>query len=260
MIEHVKASQVKTQTMFAELYKRVARLARDPIANLFAELEQFISGDDQAGEVDVTAAVNRFFDDLFPRLYGQTTRGVQGPAVSRATVRDLSREYVECLRGAQTELRPFGEIPRRLASSLSRSLDASRSLLQSIKLGLDVLNATDHTELNEDCSAALLRSTHCAQCRGYAAARPCRGLCSNVARGCLAGVADVDQPWNEWIDAMERLTGALVNGDLGTHDILSSIDSRLSEAVLYALENGPILEKKVSSRHVPNTVGHGPML
>ena len=73
-------------------------------------------------------------------------------------------------------------------------------------------------------------------------------------------MADVDQPWNEWIDAMERLTGALVNGDLGTHDILSSIDSRLSEAVLYALENGPLLEKKVSSRHVPNTVGHGPML
>jgi hypothetical protein len=68
----------------------------------------------------------------------------------------------------------------------------------------------------------------------------------------LAAVADVDQPWNEWVDAMERLAAALLNkagatvADLGPHDILSSVDSRLSEAVLYALENGPLLEKKVS--------------
>jgi hypothetical protein len=51
---------------------------------------------------------------------------------------------------------------------------------------------------------------------------------------------------------MERLAAALLNkagatvADLGPHDILSSVDSRLSEAVLYALENGPLLEKKVS--------------
>lgn len=238
----------KTQTMFTQLYKRVALLAREPITKLFDELERFIVADvgDQV-DIDVSMTVTAFFDELFPRLYGQSPRGVQGPSVvtGRTTVRDLSHEYVECLRNAQSELRPFGEIPRRLANSLTRSLDASRGLLSSLELGIEVLNATDHTELNEECSAALLRSTYCAHCRGYVASRPCRGLCSNVARGCLAGVADVDQPWNEWVDAMERLTAALMNGDLGTHDILSSIDSRISEAVLYALENGPILEKKV---------------
>lgn len=190
---------------------------------------------------------------------------------------------MDCLRHAQSELRPFGEIPRRLANSLARSLDAVRALLSALDLGVQVhiqssssfpfkfnkcffflfpskvLNATDHAELNGQCRDALLRATYCAQCRGGGLGsefRVCNGLCSNVARGCLAGVADVDQPWNEWVDALERLTSTLLNNvnkdsasttaaDLRAQDVLSSVDSRLSEAILYALENGPLLEKKV---------------
>ena len=72
-------------------------------------------------QVDVADSVQRFFDDLFPRLYGRTASSASS-AASAAT----SGAYADCLRSAQVELRPFGEIPRRLANSLSRSLDASR--------------------------------------------------------------------------------------------------------------------------------------
>lgn len=253
----------KTQTMFGQLYKRLALLAKAPIGQLFERLERFVSATDGGGDdpADVSDAVNAFFDELFPRLYGQSPRSVQGPSLPADAVgQRLPTDYVDCLRHAQSELRPFGEIPRRLANSLARSLDAVRSLLSALDLGVRVLNATDHAELNGQCRDALLRATYCAQCRGLvgpssssSSGKVCRGLCSNVARGCLAAVADVDQPWNEWVDAMERLTTALLNrgagfslnGDLSPHDVLSSVDSRLSEAVLYALENGPLLEKKV---------------
>lgn len=256
---------VKTQTMFGQLYKRLALLAKEPIQQLFDQLERFVSSsaDGMGGDpADVSDAVNGFFDDLFPRLYGQSPRSVQEPPLPADSVgQRLPQDYVDCLRHAQSELRPFGEIPRRLANSLARSLDAVRSLLSALDLGARVLNATDHVELNSQCRDALLRATYCAQCRALKRQQPivvgsggqvCSGLCSNVARGCLAAVADVDQPWNEWVDAMERLAAALLNkagaavADLGPHDILSSVDSRLSEAVLYALENGPLLEKKVS--------------
>lgn len=263
---------MKTQTMFGQLYKRLALLAKEPIQQLFDQLERFVSppadGGDSGGDpADVSDAVNGFFDDLFPRLYGQSPRSVQGPSLPADSFgQRLPQDYVDCLRHAQSELRPFGEIPRRLANSLARSLDAVRSLLSALDLGARVLNATDHAELNGQCRDALLRATYCAQCRSLkrqpttttttlvnnSGGQVCRGLCSNVARGCLAAVADVDQPWNEWVDAMERLAAALLNkagatvADLGPHDILSSVDSRLSEAVLYALENGPLLEKKVS--------------
>lgn len=255
---------VKTQTMFGQLYKRVELLARAPIQQLFEQLERFVSSPDgDSGDpADVSDAVNAFFDDLFPRLYGQSPRSVQGPSLPANSVGlRLPQDYVDCLQHAQSELRPFGEIPRRLANSLARSLDAVRSLLSALDLGARVLNATDHAELNGQCRDALLRATYCAQCRGLiqppgsqpSGGQVCRGLCSNVARGCLAAVADIDQPWNDWVDAMERLGAALVNkagqsggSDLGPHDILSSVDSRLSEAVLYALENAPLLEKKVS--------------
>jgi len=260
----------KTQTMFDELYKRVALLARSPVEQLFEQLERFVSSSDEDSSgnggdpADVSDAVAAFFDDLFPRLYGQSPRSVhQGPSLPANSVGvRFAQDYVDCLRHAQSELRPFGEIPRRLANSLARSLDAARALLSTLDLGVRVLNATDHAELNGQCRDALLRATHCASCRVSATTstapsphRVCRGLCSNVARGCLAAVADVDQPWNEWVDAMERLTTTLINpaksaaatADLGPHDILSSVDSRISEAVLYALENAPLLEKKVST-------------
>ncbi|XP_057381105.1 glypican-5-like [Daphnia carinata] len=274
VVQHVRASMMKTETMFGQLYKRLALLAKAPIQQLFDQLERFVSSsaDGMGGDpADVSDAVNGFFDDLFPRLYGQSPRSVQGPSLPANSVGlRLPQDYVDCLRHAQSELRPFGEIPRRLANSLARSLDAVRSLLSALDLGARVLNATDHAELNGQCRDALLRATYCAQCRALKSQQPvvvgqggqvCRGLCSNVARGCLAAVADVDQPWNEWVDAMERLAAALLNkagaavADLGPHDILSSVDSRLSEAVLYALENGPLLEKKVKKMCGENGTG-----
>ncbi|KAI9552903.1 hypothetical protein GHT06_020787 [Daphnia sinensis] len=273
VVQHVRASMVKTQTMFGQLYKRLALLAKAPIQQLFDQLERFVSSssDGMGGDpADVSDAVNGFFDDLFPRLYGQSPRSVQEPPLPADSVgQRLPQDYVDCLRHAQSELRPFGEIPRRLANSLARSLDAVRSLLSALDLGARVLNATDHAELNGQCRDALLRATYCAQCRALKMQQPivvgsgqvCSGLCKNVARGCLAAVADVDQPWNEWVDAMARLTDALLNkagaavADLGLHDILSSVDSRLSEAVLYALENGPLLEKKVKKMCGENGTG-----
>ena len=252
----------KTKTMFDQLYRRVAILAGEPIERLFSRLESYAASRDNAAidvnsdSSQITEAVSSFFEELYPRVYGQSPRSVQGPSLASQR---LPNDYADCLKRVQSELRPFGEIPRRLAVSLTKSLDAVKSLVSAIHLGVHVLNATDHAELNTQCKDALFRATHCAQCRGLAApvrspvtnggGVVCRGLCSNVARGCLAAVADVDQPWNEWVDAMERLTLALLNkhtaGDLAPHEILSSVDSRLSEAVLYALENGPLLEKKV---------------
>ena len=122
------------------------------------------------------------------------------------------------------------------------------------ELELKVLEAGDSAELADECSSAVLRATYCSACRprttGGAtgvSVRPCRRLCANVARGCLAAMSDVDQPWNDWIDAVERLGAALLDADLAVGDVLSSVDSRVSEAVLYALENAPLLDKKVPS-------------
>ena len=85
-------------------------------------------------------AVMVMFAQLFPRLYGQSAGGVQGqPAVGVASVRRLSPVDAQCLRDAQSHLRPFGEIPRRLAAALARSLDAARALLSSVTLAVQVV-------------------------------------------------------------------------------------------------------------------------
>lgn len=71
----------KTQTMFGQLYQRMALLAHAPVRQLFDRLERFVSksGSDE-DPADVSDAVAAFFDDLFPRLHGQSPRTVnQGP-------------------------------------------------------------------------------------------------------------------------------------------------------------------------------------
>lgn len=253
VVRQLKVSKKKTETMFDELYRRLSLLARQPVADLFDQLERFfLSETDQSEASDVSEAVTAMFSELFPRVYGQSAGGVQSaPAVGVASVRNLSAAETQCLRDAERHLRPFGEIPRRLAATLARSLDAARALLSSVTLAVQVLEAGDSAQLADECSSAVLRATYCSACRPRAAGAarvtvpPCRGLCDNVARGCLAAMSDVDQPWNDWIDAVERLGAALLHADLDVGDVLSSVDSRISEAVLYALENAPLLDKKV---------------
>ena len=49
--------------------------------------------------------------------------------------------------------------------------------------------------LSQECERALMKLSYCPQCRGMAAAKPCRVYCLNVLKGCLANQADLDTEW-----------------------------------------------------------------
>lgn len=79
----------KTQIMFGQLYQRLSLLAHAPVRQLFDRLERFVSksGDGEGDPADVSDAVAAFFDDLFPRLHGQSPRTVnQGPPLPANTL------------------------------------------------------------------------------------------------------------------------------------------------------------------------------
>lgn len=77
----------KTLTMFGQLYQRLALLAHAPVRQLFDRLERFVSKNGDEDPADVSDAVAAFFDDLFPRLHGQSPRTVnQGPPLPANTL------------------------------------------------------------------------------------------------------------------------------------------------------------------------------
>ena len=68
----------------------------------------------------------------------------------------------------------------------------------------------------------------------------------NVARGCLAITSEIDRPWNDLVEILTRVLSNLADGQISLVDAMNGIDSRLSEALLYALEGGLMFDSKVS--------------
>lgn len=227
--------------------------SKEPIGALYSDIRNFVSNiNDVAGSTDlnIESSVSKFFMNLFPLVYHH--------AVTNSHKRDFTKEYKICLVQSVQEIQPFGDIPRQISNSMYKSLEATRVLLKALALGSEVLNTTD-TLVSENsekvdsvsnaCHTALLKMSYCSKCIGLKShVKPCSGYCTNVLRGCLTQhVSELDLPWNRFVEAVERLVIAVKSHDknVDADTVLRSLDTRISEAIMYAMENGPNLEKKV---------------
>ncbi|XP_071440401.1 glypican-5-like, partial [Hetaerina americana] len=290
VMELTRQSENKTQALLAALYERMSGPARPTVATLFDDLRRYLlepeeeDFDEELLESDLKdldgtprrgqraevvvppptpdEAVANFFTELFPLVYRHALNSHLRPGDH------FTGDFDACLRATRSEVLPFGDSPRRAASSVGRALGATRVLLRSLRTGSAAVSTASRrlqrSGRSSPCDAALLRMTYCARCRGISPSlRPCAGLCLNALRGCLTPLAELELPWAAYVESAERLVAAMV-GDPptapaqvytsdstssssarhGVARILASLDSWISEAIMYALENGPTLEKK----------------
>lgn len=258
----------------------MAILAREPIASLYSDLIGYLNADKESGhdrepdaeqpsavatsspsvtlvtaDLNLEESVTSFFTSLFPLVYHHAVN---------PHLRDFSNDYKSCLRATMSEIQPFGDVPRQAAQGISKTMEATRVLLQALNLGAEVLNNTDTLLMTDsidargaqwsECHTALLRMSYCPMCQGLTrpGLKPCSGYCLNVLRGCLTQHAsELDLPWNGFVEATERLVVAVRGHDpaptvvLNVEEVIRSLDTRISEAIMYAMENGPSLERKV---------------
>lgn len=253
MLELAHQSENKTLYLFQQVYSKMSVFSKKPIGDLYSDIRNYINNSsDVAGSSDLNVenSVSDFFTNLFPLVYHH--------AVNDLIERDFTEEYKTCLRQLVKEIQPFGDIPRQISLSMYKSLEATRVLLQALALGSEVLNTTDML-LNEgaektdstqnSCHLALLKMSYCPKCLGLDIhLKPCSGFCLNVLRGCMTQhVSELDLPWNSYVEAVERLVIAVKAHDknVNADTLLRGLDTRISEAIMYAMENGPSLEKKV---------------
>ncbi|XP_052121288.1 division abnormally delayed protein [Frankliniella occidentalis] len=217
----------------------------------------------------MTDSVNRFFAKLFPLTFLTTVapvkRGGDRPQ------RHLDPTYEKCLSSKMAEVQPFGDAPRALAHSLGRALEAARVLLGVLRIGAGVLNTTDSLLIDNDdlsgspCPALLLRLWTCPRCAGLGeAVRPCQGYCLNVLRGCVtARASELDQPWSAFVEAAAKLAGSAAAApafpgrprsaardapyQLNAEEAIRQMENKISEAIMFAMENGPGVERKMKS-------------
>ncbi|NWU22520.1 GPC5 protein, partial [Dyaphorophyia castanea] len=227
----LRFAENRTSSLFETAYRPMAKEAAEPVKELFTDISLYILG----AETSVESAVLRFFDSLFPLVYSRLIN----PGIT-----DLPEDYTECLRLTRQDINPFGHYSKSMAAGLSRALWASRMLSRALRLGSEVLNATEQAALSRECGRALVRMQYCPHCQGLTLIRPCVGYCLNVMRGCLASVAELDVPWREFVATLEYLAEELA----ASHDLelaLSGIWSSVNEAVLHAQLHGPQLSATV---------------
>ncbi|NWX10388.1 GPC5 protein, partial [Caloenas nicobarica] len=227
----IRLAENYTSTLFCNAYRNMAAEATTRVQELFTDIGLFIFGTD----VSTEEFVNKFFDTLFPVVYNH----VINPGLT-----DISLEYAECLRMARRDIRPFGNVPKKAVGQMGRSLLPSRTFLQALNLGIEVINTTDHLHFSKDCGRALLRMQYCPHCQGLTLSRPCMGYCLNVIRGCLASVAEVDLHWRGYIQALEELSSAM-SGTHAIEHILLNFHSLVDDALLQARVNGPEVTEQV---------------
>ncbi|XP_075279784.1 glypican-5 isoform X6 [Opisthocomus hoazin] len=228
----IRLAENYTSTLFCNAYCNTAAEATAPVQEFFTDVGLFVFGAD----ISTEQFVNRFFDTLFPIVYNHVIN--PGPT-------DISLEYAECLRMASRDIRPFGNVPQKAVGQMGRSLLPSRTFLQALNLGIEVINTTDHLRFSKDCGRALLKMQYCAHCQGLTLSKPCMGYCLNVIRGCLANMAEVDLHWREYVQSLEELSSAM-SGTYDVEHVLLNFPSLVNDALVQARINGPELLEQVN--------------
>ena len=106
------------------LYQQNAQLFTD----LFADFQAYIDG----RRVDLADVLDQFFIELMRRMFA---------LVNDVQPSDLGASYVSCMTMRIDRLRPFGDVPGKLATQLKRAFVAARSLIRGLAVGRDVVSA-----------------------------------------------------------------------------------------------------------------------
>ncbi|XP_031826175.2 division abnormally delayed protein [Nomia melanderi] len=252
-----RQSENKTLNLFDQVYRSMAVLSKPSIKALYQAMADYVSPKNTPDTLQQPLTRDmlqerfiEFFAKLFPIAYHNAVNPHQYE-------QDFTEKFKTCLYETMDEIQPFGDIPKQVAKSVSKSLEATRVLVQALTLGKTVLDRTDSVLFSgtspqqEACYGALLRMTYCPKCKGISpAVRPCSGFCTNVMRGCLTEPAsELDLAWSGYVETVERLVVAVDgrNDPLGLNaeKAVRQLDTRISDAIMHAMENGPGLEEKV---------------
>ena len=209
---------------------RLAAPSKQVIRNLFSSLRSSLM-DTEEGIIE--NALNIYWDELFPVVYHNAVHQRLAP---------FSDSYTDCLRRSRKEVGPWGTLPNVIGTPLVQGLETARLMFHALTVGADIVAKAHNFEVPEECGEPAAKMYFCGACHG-ALDPPCSGLCLNVARGCLAPLAEIDGAWSDLAGAVGRIEESLKTVRLAYY--LHELPERLLEAVLYSMETGPKLHKKV---------------
>ncbi|XP_053732674.1 glypican-6-like isoform X1 [Synchiropus splendidus] len=207
--------------MFVRTYGKPYMQNSEVFENLFAELKRYYTG----GNVNLEEMLNDFWTRLLERMF---------TLLNSQYV--ITEDYLECISKYMDQLKPFGDVPKKLKAQVTRAFIAARTFVQGLSVGREVAQRVSKVNSTPSCMRALTKLLYCPLCQAMPALKPCRNYCLNVMKGCLANQADLDLEWNQYIDAM-LLVAQRLEGPFNIESVMDPIDVKISEAIMNMQDN-----------------------
>lgn len=230
-IELLNRSAVILQETFTSSWGLVYLQNSQVFSDLYTELRQYYRG----SNVNLEEVLNEFWDRLLEKLFYQA---------NKQHFMSAGEDYLECVSKQMDTLRPFGDTPRLMKTTVTRTFVAARSFVQGLVVSGEVVRKVSQVQLSQECMKAMMRMTYCPHCRGMASARPCANYCSNVMKGCLANQADLNTEWRHLAETMIQVA-AHFDGPSGVDSVILSLPYRISEGMVTMMENIQSINSKL---------------
>lgn len=252
--ELLKSSKKDFHSMFLQTYGLLYERNSYIFTEMFQELEKYYV----AGGVDL----NQVLDFFFHRLYSKMFQVLNAQYTFDAT-------YLKCVSEKMEELKPFGDIPKKLKIEVKRSFVATRTFVQSIMSGVEILDKVATITVSNDCSRAidsykmLLQRSVQPQSSSFHSSSfdtnvrngnqrvpLCNEICSGLLTRCLSLHNELGHEWANYVDSLILLSSRLETS-FNIESVVDPIDIKISEAIMNFQENGMQVSQKVSFNFLP---------
>lgn len=227
--ELLENAEKSLNDMFVKTYGHLYMQNSELFKDLFVELKRYYV----AGNVNLGDMLNEFWARLLERMFRLVNSQYH-----------FTDEYLECVSKYTEQLKPFGDVPRKLKLQVTRAFVAARTFAQGLAVARDVVSKVSVVNPTAQCTEALLKMTYCSHCRGLVSVKPCYNYCSNIMRGCLADQGELDSEWNNFIDAMLMVAERL-EGPFNIESVMDPIDVKISDAIMNMQDNSVQVSQKV---------------
>ncbi|KAM6942835.1 glypican-6a isoform 2-T2 [Xenentodon cancila] len=228
-LELLDNSEKSLNSMFTRTYGKLYMQNSEVFQDLFTELKRYYTG----GNVNLEEMLNDFWSRLLERMFQLLNSQYH-----------FTDDYLECVSKYTDQLKPFGDVPRKLKAQVTRAFIAARTFVQGLMVGREVANRVAKVNVVPACVRALTKMLYCPYCSGMPGLKPCHNYCHNVMRGCLANQADLDSEWNLFTDAM-LLVADRLQGPFNIEAVIEPIDIKISEAIMTMQDNSMQVSAKV---------------
>ncbi|XP_006788470.1 glypican-6-like [Neolamprologus brichardi] len=228
-LELLENTERSLHDMFMRTYGKPYMQNADVFENLFAELKRYYTG----GNVNLEEMLNDFWSRLLERMF---------TLLNSQYV--ITEDYLECISKYTDQLKPFGDVPRKLKAQVTRAFIAARTFVQGLSVGREVAQRVSKVSSTPACIRAVTKMLYCPFCQSMPGVKPCKNYCLNVMKGCLANQADLDPEWNQYIDAM-LLVAQRLEGPFNIESVMGPIDVKISEAIMNMQDNSAQVSYRV---------------